>query len=162
MRATAPWREVRVARPRGRGRSGIGCFAAASECQLLSIAHGLRKGQLAERHRKLGLGDRFRFLWSRSDALGLIEAADMFVLSSHQEGLPVAFMEVAALGRPAVTTAVVVIADHIQDGGTGLLVSPNDPRVLADTGGSVIAKARSIVAACRGGTDQRSLVLPGQ
>ena len=55
--------------------------------------------ELAARHRALGLGDRFRFLGHRHDALALLTAADIVVLPSHQEGLPVVLMEATERGR---------------------------------------------------------------
>lgn len=107
--------------------------------RFISVGHGPLKDQLAEQHKTLGLGDRFRFLGFRSDVLNLMAAADIFVLSSHQEGLPVAFMEATALGLPAVTTAVGGLTDHIQDGETGLLVQAGDPQALADGIGRLVA-----------------------
>ena len=51
-------------------------------------------------------------------------AFDVFVLASHIEGLPVAFMEARALGLPVVVTAVGGLVDHVDDRENGLLVPP--------------------------------------
>jgi len=68
------------------------------------------QGQLADEvaalHRASGLGDRFRLLGYRDDTTRLIAAADLFVLASHHEGLPVTVMEALTLGVPVVATSV--------------------------------------------------------
>jgi glycosyltransferase involved in cell wall biosynthesis len=106
-------------------------FAAAGQ--------GSQADELAERHRRLGLGDRFTFLGHRHDALDLMAAADVFVLASHQEGLPVSLMEAASVGTAIVATAVGGVPQVVTDGVNGLLVPPGDPGALADALERVIA-----------------------
>ena len=48
----------------------------------------------------------------------------------QMEGIPVALMEAMAMGRPVVSTTISGIPELVRDG--GLLVSPGDPRALAD------------------------------
>lgn len=88
--------------------------------------------ELAERHRSLGLGERFQFLGHRRDALELLTAADIVVLASHQEGLPVVLMEATSVGAAIVATSVGGVPQVITDGENGLLVPPGDPRRLVD------------------------------
>ncbi len=99
-------------------------FAAAGE--------GALAEELNARHDALGLGERFRFLGHRTDALELVAAADIFVLPSHQEGLPVVLMEATSVGTPIVATAVGGVPQMIEDGSNGVLVPPGDPVALAD------------------------------
>ncbi|MEM9714862.1 MAG: glycosyltransferase, partial [Actinomycetota bacterium] len=84
----------------------------------------------AERAR-LGLGDGFRFLGYRSDAVELTAAADLFVLSSHHEGLPVAVMEALAVGTPVVSTDAGGVTDAVRDGVEGRIVPIARPERLA-------------------------------
>jgi glycosyltransferase involved in cell wall biosynthesis len=98
-------------------------FAAAGE--------GTLAGELRSRHDSLGLGERFVFLGHRTDALELIAAADIFVLASRQEGLPVVLMEATSVGTPIVATTVGGVPQVIEDGVNGLLVPPGDPSTLA-------------------------------
>lgn len=99
------------------------CFAAAGQ--------GAQLDELVARHRELGLGGRFRFLGHREDALELLIAADVFVLASHQEGLPVVLMEAGSVGAPIVATTVGGVPQVVADGVNGLLVPPGDPVALA-------------------------------
>ena len=98
-------------------------FAAAGQ--------GALSGELAERHRALGLGERFRFLGHRRDALALLAAADIVVLPSHQEGLPVVLMEATSVGTAIVATSVGGVPLVITDGVNGLVVPPGAPELLA-------------------------------
>ena len=65
--------------------------------------------------------------------------ADMFVLASHYEGLPVAIMEATSMGLPIVTTAVGEIPNFLTDGEDALLVAPGDPEALAGAIGRLAA-----------------------
>ena len=84
-----------------------------------------------------GLGDRFRLVLSdeigkeRSDVLGFFTLADIFVLPSFVEGLPIALLEAMALGLPAISTEVNAIPEAVIHERTGLLVQPGDAATLA-------------------------------
>ncbi len=58
-------------------------------------------------------------------------AADLFILSSRFEGLPLALMEAMAAGCPVVATDVGGVGEVIADGSVGWLVPPADPPRLA-------------------------------
>lgn len=109
--------------------------------RFLAVGHGPLRDELDELHRRLGLGDRFRFLGFRPDAVRLMAAADVFALSSRQEGLPVAYMEASAIGLPAVVTSVGGLPDFVSDGRNGLVVPPERPRELAAAIGRLVADA---------------------
>jgi len=98
-------------------------FAAAGQGSLAD--------ELTERHRALGLGERFQFLGHRRDALALLAAADIVVLPSHQEGLPVVLMEATSVGTAVVATSVGGVPHVITDGVNGLVVAPGAPEQLA-------------------------------
>jgi glycosyltransferase involved in cell wall biosynthesis len=72
-----------------------------------------------------------RFLGARDDVPALMNAADGFVLSSVTEGLPLALLEAAASGLPAVATAAGGAAEAVVDGVTGFLCPPGDDAALA-------------------------------
>ncbi|HEX5927362.1 MAG TPA: glycosyltransferase, partial [Baekduia sp.] len=71
------------------------------------------------------------FLGNRSDVLALLGVADVATLSSFTiENFPYAILEAMAVGRGAVCTAVGGLPEMIEDGLTGYLVPPKDPRAL--------------------------------
>jgi glycosyltransferase involved in cell wall biosynthesis/peptidoglycan/xylan/chitin deacetylase (PgdA/CDA1 family) len=81
---------------------------------------------------KLELEARTAFAGLIPYAVPYIRAADVVVLPSRREGLPIVALEALALERPVVATAVGGTPTVIRDGETGLLVPPEDPVALAD------------------------------
>jgi glycosyltransferase involved in cell wall biosynthesis len=99
------------------------------------------RDELEGQRTALGLGDHFRFLGERSDILRLLSAADLFVLPSRQEGLPVVLMEAAAMGVPIVMTSVGEIPNLWTDSIDALIVPPEEPLALADAIGAAAGDA---------------------
>jgi glycosyltransferase involved in cell wall biosynthesis len=95
------------------------------------VGDGPRKPQLELLSAELGLGERVRFLGMREDAVSLVAAADLFVLSSFSEGLPISVVESIALGVPVVATDVGGVREAFTDGVEGLLVPVRSPDRLA-------------------------------
>ena len=63
---------------------------------------------------------------------GLYPQADVVVLPSFSEGVPVVLVEAMACGRPVVATRVGGIAELVQHERSGLLVAPGDAGEVAD------------------------------
>lgn len=78
-----------------------------------------------------GVLDRFVFAGFRSDTGRLMLAADICVLCTHFEGLPLVVIEAMAAGRPCVATAVDGVPETLTDGETGLLHAHEDASGLA-------------------------------
>ena len=81
---------------------------------------------------RLGLSGRFLLLGERADAADLTALADVFVLPSLWEGLPLVLLEAAALGKPIAATDIDGVREVVRDGETALLVPAGDPARLAD------------------------------
>jgi glycosyltransferase involved in cell wall biosynthesis len=62
----------------------------------------------------------------------LLQSASLFVLPSHNEGLPIALAEGMAAGLPVISTPVGGIPEIIRNGYNGFLVPPGDADALAD------------------------------
>jgi len=81
--------------------------------------------------RGAGMGDRLHLLGYREDIPALMAAADMFVLPSRFEGLPMSVIEAMLTGLPVVACDVRGPAEQVVDGVTGLLVPVGDATALA-------------------------------
>lgn len=79
----------------------------------------------------LGVGGAVRLVGQRSDVRGLLDAADVFVLPSRHEGMPLVLLEAMDAGLPAVATRVSGSEEVVVHGEAGLLVPPRDPAALA-------------------------------
>ncbi len=66
-----------------------------------------------------------------ADILPIISALDVFVLSSHNEGLPMSLIEAMSVGTIPVCTKVGGIQEVIHDGVDGYLVKPNNYEQMA-------------------------------
>lgn len=129
--------------------------AAVPEASFAIAGDGPDRGELHARAAALGLGERVRFLGHRRDVPALLAAADLFVLPSLYEGLPLSVLEAMAAGVPVVATAIGGTDEVVCDGETGTLVPPGDPQALAaairrtladrDAAIHLAARARSFV-----------------
>jgi glycosyltransferase involved in cell wall biosynthesis len=96
-----------------------------------AVGRGPQHDEVHALHASLELGPRFQLLGPRGDVLRLMAGADLFVLASHYEGLPVAIMEATSMGLAMVTTAVGEIPNFLTDGEDALIVPAGDPLALA-------------------------------
>ncbi len=99
--------------------------------RFVSVGRGPLEAELAAAAEAAGLAEHLRFLQTRTDTVRLMIGADLFVLPSHQEGLPVALMEAMSAGLPVVATIVGGVPDIVTDGVEGLLVPPGRADLLA-------------------------------
>ena len=81
--------------------------------------------------RDAGLGERLRLLGYRDDVPDLMAAADIFVLPSRFEGLPMSVIEAMLTGLPVVAANVRGPAEQVVPEVTGLLVPSGDSSALA-------------------------------
>ena len=92
---------------------------------------GPKEPEIKQLALELDLDDSVVFAGFRSDAPRVTAAADVFVLPSEHEGLPIALLEAMALGRPVVATNVGGTPEVLQNNETGMLVRSRDPEALA-------------------------------
>jgi glycosyltransferase involved in cell wall biosynthesis len=80
----------------------------------------------------LGITRELVFTGFRRDVGAFYKIADLFVMSSVNEGLGTAVLDALAAGKPVVATRAGGLPEIIEDGKTGRLVAPADPRALAE------------------------------
>lgn len=80
-------------------------------------------------HAELGLGDRFRFMGSTGDPIGVLRDADVVLLTSISEGFPISVLEAMSQARPVVATSVGGVPEAVL--GCGMLAAPGNAHDLA-------------------------------
>jgi glycosyltransferase involved in cell wall biosynthesis len=80
-------------------------------------------------HERLGLGDRFRFMGRTSDPTAVMRAADIVLMTSISEGLPMSILEAMSQARPVISTGVGGVPDVVK--GCGAVMAPGDDHGLA-------------------------------
>ncbi len=98
--------------------------------------------------KELGLESTVRFLGQRTAGPDLYGNFDLFVSSSHSEGLPLSFLEAMACGRPLVATSTAGAIEVLERGEFGSLVPVKDHEALA----------RAIIAGLESGEAEKQLL----
>lgn len=98
------------------------------------VGDGPLRARLEKSARDLGLADRIQFSGAvGQDAIQAhFDRADLMVVSSFMEGVPVVLMEAMAKGLAVVSTNVAGVPELVDHGSTGLLVLPGSAEALAD------------------------------
>lgn len=109
----------------------LAAAAQVPKATFVLAGDGPLRAELERLAAELNVADRCIFLGYRSDVSELLAAADVFVLPSLFEGLPVSVLEAMAAERPVVATAIGGTDEAVTHEVTGLLVPPRDPTALA-------------------------------
>jgi glycosyltransferase involved in cell wall biosynthesis len=97
--------------------------------------------------RRRNLEERMRFTGWRQDIADLLNASDVFLLPSREESFPQAVLEAMAMRLPVVASRVGGMEELVDDGTTGILVSPGAAEPFAAALRSLLAdgaKARAM------------------
>ena len=98
--------------------------------RLLLVGDGPTRRQIDKEANDLGLARRIEFLGERDDIQSLLTAADLFVLPSKWEGLPLSILEAMRAGLPVIATNIGGVGEAVTDGVTGYLTAPGDAAQL--------------------------------
>jgi glycosyltransferase involved in cell wall biosynthesis len=105
----------------------------------LIAGDGELRGELEAAAAALGIAEHVRFLGWRRDLATVYGATDVFLLTSRNEGTPVALIESLAAGVPGVSTDVGGIRDVIDSDQVGLLAPFGDAALLAEHVSALLA-----------------------
>jgi len=108
--------------------------------RFIHIGGGELQRGIEARAKRLGLEDRIEWRGKRAqdDVIAAMRSSDLFVLPSKiaddgdRDGLPNVLMEAASQKLPILTTDISAIPKFIEHGVHGTLVSPGDPKALAE------------------------------
>ncbi len=103
----------------------------AAPVVFLIVGDGELRGALEAHARDRGLAEAVRFLGWRGDLATIYGATDVFMLTSRNEGTPVALIEAMASGVASVSTDVGGVRDVITSDAAGARVPFGDPAALA-------------------------------
>jgi glycosyltransferase involved in cell wall biosynthesis len=109
------------------------------EWRLLLVGAGKRVTAVAAQVAGLGLGGRVRILPPETEVDRLLMGAQIFVLSTHFEALPISILEAMRAGLPVVATNVGGIPESVHHEQSGLLVEPGNVQSLRKALARVIA-----------------------
>jgi glycosyltransferase involved in cell wall biosynthesis len=124
----------------------------------LVVGEGPLRADLERERDRLGLGERCALVGARSDVPAVLDAIDVFVLSSVSEGFPFVVLEAMAMARPVVATAVDGVTEIVEDGVSGVLVAPGNPASIAAETLDLLRRpdrARALGAAARARVAER-------
>ncbi|HXR30675.1 MAG TPA: glycosyltransferase [Solirubrobacterales bacterium] len=123
-------RLVPIKRPELMLRSLALARQSGAPARVAVVGDGLLRPQLESLAQSLGCAGAVDFLGYRRDLPRIAAASDAALLTSDNEGTPVALIEAAAAGRPAVATEVGGVPDIVVEG-AGLLTPPGDEAAIA-------------------------------
>jgi glycosyltransferase involved in cell wall biosynthesis len=128
---------------------------SSPDTEFLLIGYGPLKDRIMKLALHNGLSERtlkFGGKLTRTEIAGLLSIASVFVIPSLSEGMPIALMEAMASGAPVVGSDIPGVSNLVEEGVTGLLVSPRDPVSLASAISELLndsKKSRSMGNAAR-------------
>jgi glycosyltransferase involved in cell wall biosynthesis len=100
--------------------------------QLYLAGDGPLLAHLREQARRFGMINRVHFLGFRKDIPQLLQAADIFVLPSRYEAMPLSIIEAMAVGLPCIVSDTGENAVMVENNVNGLIVPVEDVKALAD------------------------------
>ena len=100
------------------------------DCCLQLIGDGELEEETKRYTQHLGLQENVIFLGNQTNVYPFLQKADVFLLPSRFEGMPMTIIEAMGTGLPIVASAVGGVPDMLEDGVSGLLV-PCDPEATA-------------------------------
>jgi glycosyltransferase involved in cell wall biosynthesis len=99
--------------------------------RLWMVGDGSERARLERLTIELDIGECVTFWGQQLDVAPFFSAADIFIMSSKSEGLPVSLLQAFSLGLPAIVTDVGGMAEVVRIAKAGLTVSATDPAGMA-------------------------------
>lgn len=103
----------------------------APRIKVIIVGEGPLRMELDTMVKRIHVEDMVFFLGFREDVPQILASLDLFVLSSHLEGMGSSILDAMASRLPVVATRVGGIPEVVVNGETGLLVPPKSPTALA-------------------------------
>lgn len=107
---------------------------AGRDVRLTVAGDGPKRAHFERHAKRTGVADAVTFTGylGQDGVADVLAGADVFVLPSFAEGVPVSLMEACASGLPVIATQVGGVSELVLDGETGFIVPPGDVAALSD------------------------------
>ncbi len=109
-----------------------GLMKEVDNVKLFIVGHGELESALKKQAAGLGIGKSVIFPGFRTDIADFYKLFDVFVISSHLEGLCTAILDAMIMRTPVVATDAGGIPEIVKDGDTGRLVERKRPEKLKE------------------------------
>jgi glycosyltransferase involved in cell wall biosynthesis len=90
------------------------------------------KMKLDNKTTQLGITEEIKIYGPQDNVVPYYSAADIFVLPSYHEGLPLALLEAMSTGLPVIVSSVGAMTDVVIDGENGFIIKPKDVNALVE------------------------------
>ena len=133
-------------------RLALQAFAAIDprlrhRARLFFVGEGADRPALTQLVHELHLEEYVKFLGFRDDVSRLLPGADLAIMPSLKEGMPLALLEAMSAGVPVLTTPWIGARDLLQDGSCGIITEDWKPESLTQSIAAVMQsyeRARAI------------------
>jgi glycosyltransferase involved in cell wall biosynthesis len=115
-------------------------LSSMPDLRLWMVGDGSERKSLENLAAELGIAEKVNFWGQQLDVAPFFSAADVFIMSSKSEGLPMSLLQGFSLGLPAIVTDVGGMAEVVRLANAGLTVAATDPAKMAS---ATLAMARS-------------------
>ena len=105
---------------------------ATKPTKLVVVGVGTLESDLKNRAIELGIQDKVIWAGFREDIPVVMNALDVFALTSEYEGLGLVLLEAMSASKPVVASNVSAIPEVVSDGITGILFTPKNSVALAE------------------------------
>lgn len=102
------------------------------EIHYIICGKGGQYGNLVKMSKELKLENNIHFLGYRKDVVDICSQADLYVMPSFREGLPVSSLEAMYCGLPLLTSNIRGLVDVNKEGRNGYLYAPTDVNGFAN------------------------------
>jgi glycosyltransferase involved in cell wall biosynthesis len=114
----------------------IDAFAMAElkhpEIHLNILGDGELREEVEQQIANYGLSDKINILGLTDQVVDYLNQADIFIMSSNVEGLPISVLEAMACGLPIITTAAGGVVDIVKTGENGIITPVGDAEKLSE------------------------------
>ncbi|TSA44522.1 glycosyltransferase family 1 protein [bacterium] len=115
--------------------------SGAPPFHLFIMGEGEERRALEAHIEKCGLQKVVHLVGFVPESYRYMKAFDIFSLVSVKEGLPYVLLEAGQAGLPVVASRIAGVTDIVEDGVSGLLVTPKNEKEIAERLGELIANA---------------------